>query len=193
MSHSITLNDWPSAHATLVKVAEWIKGRTIQGRAVTLTVKEQRRTIPQNSHIHPVVTRIAKALGRPTDDESLRVLRRLLVEQWQHETRRRAREPSVEDASLGAEPASHPPDARASRPAIERDGDAEAFVAIGHRRGVVGVEDPVERALALRQRGGDECRQRLAASHCELLATAVDHCCLLLVTASRGYGGCRPR
>ena len=54
-----------------------------------VTVKPPGRTLEQNSMIHPVVEVIAKALGRPTDKESLRRLRYLLLEQWRNETERK--------------------------------------------------------------------------------------------------------
>lgn len=53
-----------------------------------VTVKPPSRTLDQNSIIHPVVENIARLLNRPTDKESLRQLRYLLLEQWQHETNR---------------------------------------------------------------------------------------------------------
>ena len=57
-----------------------------EGYAVT--VQPPRRTLDQNSLIHPAIATLAKALGRPTDVESLRQLRYLLLEQWRHETGR---------------------------------------------------------------------------------------------------------
>lgn len=53
-----------------------------------VTVKPPGRTLDQNSLIHPCIESIAIALGRPTDKESLRQLRYLLLEQWAHETNR---------------------------------------------------------------------------------------------------------
>lgn len=53
-----------------------------------LTFSPKRRTLPQNAHIHPVIERLATALGREKDEESLRKLRWLLLEQWRHETDR---------------------------------------------------------------------------------------------------------
>lgn len=88
MTHTTTLRTWPEASDILARSAAWIRRRVEAGKPVTLTLKEQRRTIPQNSHIHPVIGRIAKALGRQTDQESLRKLRYLLLEQWRHETGR---------------------------------------------------------------------------------------------------------
>ena len=88
MTHTATFTDWPSAHAWLQRLAAWAKGNTQKGQAVTIIAKQAKRTSPQNAHIHPVVGRIAKAVGRATDEESLRVLRRLLVEQWESETQR---------------------------------------------------------------------------------------------------------
>ena len=88
MTHTATFSDWPSLDAALQRLRHWGKGRVLQGRPVTIVAKEAKRTVPQNSHIHPIVAKIAKAVGRATDDESLRVLRRLLVEQWESETGR---------------------------------------------------------------------------------------------------------
>jgi hypothetical protein len=53
-----------------------------------VTVKAPGRTVDQNSLIHPVIARIAKAINRPLDVESLRQLRYLLLEQWMHDTNR---------------------------------------------------------------------------------------------------------
>lgn len=48
-----------------------------------------KRSLDQNSLIHPVIGKLARTLGRPTDVESLRQLRYLLLEQWRHETNRK--------------------------------------------------------------------------------------------------------
>jgi hypothetical protein len=88
MTHTVTLTNPQQAHDILTRAGQWIKGRVMQGRPVTLTLREAKRTLPQNSLIHPCVISIAKALGRPTDAESLRKLRYLLLEQWRHETGR---------------------------------------------------------------------------------------------------------
>lgn len=53
-----------------------------------VTFAPKKRTLPQNAHIHPVIERLADALKRPKDEESLRKLRWLLLEQWRHETGR---------------------------------------------------------------------------------------------------------
>lgn len=86
--HAITLTNEAQAHQVMVSAWAWIKSRVSAGKPVSLQLKEQRRTIPQNQHIHPVVLKIAKTAGRATDAESLRVLRYLLLEQWRHETNR---------------------------------------------------------------------------------------------------------
>ena len=51
-------------------------------------VEPPKRTMDQNSLIHPVIGNLARTLVRPTDTESLRQLRYLLLEQWRHETGR---------------------------------------------------------------------------------------------------------
>jgi hypothetical protein len=53
-----------------------------------VTIKPPTRTLAQNSAIHPVIKEIAVEAERPTDEESLRVLRYLLLEQWRAETKR---------------------------------------------------------------------------------------------------------
>ena len=88
MTHTAELLTWQQAAPILERACDWIKRRVEAGKPVRLTLAEQRRTLPQNSHIHPCVTSIAKALGRPTDKESLRRLRYLLLEQWRFETGR---------------------------------------------------------------------------------------------------------
>lgn len=51
-------------------------------------IEPPKRTLDQNALIHPTIATLARALGRPTDVESLRQLRYLLLEQWRHETGR---------------------------------------------------------------------------------------------------------
>lgn len=53
-----------------------------------VTIKPPGRTLAQNSAIHPVVKEIAVDAEWATDEESLRKLRYLLLEQWRSETRR---------------------------------------------------------------------------------------------------------
>ena len=98
MSHTATFSSWAEAHGWIQRLAEWAKANTLQGRQVTITAKQVKRTLPQNAHVHAAVTGIAKALGRPTDTESLRKLRYLLLEQWRHET---GRAPSFERSNDG--------------------------------------------------------------------------------------------
>jgi len=54
----------------------------------TVKVSPPTRSLAQNSMVHPVVETLARLLDRPTDKESLRQLRYLLLEQWMHETNR---------------------------------------------------------------------------------------------------------
>ena len=51
-------------------------------------VEPPKRSLEMNSAIHPLIREIANDAGRPTDEESLRVLRYLLLEAWRNETRR---------------------------------------------------------------------------------------------------------
>jgi len=61
-------------------------GEAPQGWRVKL--EPPKRTLDQNALIHPVIGKLAQTLVRPTDVESLRQLRYLLLEQWRHETGR---------------------------------------------------------------------------------------------------------
>ena len=68
------------------RCADWVLRDAPEGwRVVGMP---PRRTLAQNDLIHPTVETIAKAIGRPTDKNSLRKLRRLLLEQWRNETGR---------------------------------------------------------------------------------------------------------
>ncbi len=68
------------------RVAAWIVEKAPTGWRVEC--KPPKRTLDQNSLIHPTIAVIARALGRPLDVESLRQLRYLLLEQWRFETQR---------------------------------------------------------------------------------------------------------
>lgn len=69
-----------------LRASEYIRTEAPEGYVVT--VKPPGRTLDQNAAIHPIIASIALLLGRPTDKESLRQLRYLLLEQWMHETDR---------------------------------------------------------------------------------------------------------
>ena len=88
--HTVTIATDSQAADILGKAAAWIKRQIGNGKRVRLTLADDRRTLPQNAHIHPVVRRLAKQLGRPADAEALRKLRYLLLEQWRAETGRGA-------------------------------------------------------------------------------------------------------
>ena len=86
--HVTTLHNAQQAHQVLERLWAWAKPRLIAGQRLRLTIAEEKRTLPQNNLIHPTVKAIAKAAGRPTDEDSLKRLRLLMLEQWRTETRR---------------------------------------------------------------------------------------------------------
>ncbi len=88
MSHTTTLYSQQQFGEVLESMCAWVQRRLADGKKVTLTVADEKRSLPQNHMIHPVVRRIAKAAGRPTDEADLTKLRYLLLEQWRHETNR---------------------------------------------------------------------------------------------------------
>ena len=86
--HTVTIATTSQAAEIIEKAAAWIRRRVESGQRVRLPLADEKRTLAQNAHIHPVVRQIAKQIGRPTDEESLCKLRYLLLEQWRHETGR---------------------------------------------------------------------------------------------------------
>lgn len=86
--HTVTISTSSQATEILGKAAAWIRRRVESGKRVRLTLADEKRTLPQNAHLHPTIRKLARQLDRPTDDESLCKLRYLLLEQWRHETGR---------------------------------------------------------------------------------------------------------
>lgn len=89
MSRTTILYNQQQGYEVLTSLWAWLKPRLSDGKKVTLTVAEEKRSAPQNAHVHPVVRRIAKAAGRPTNEDSLKTLRYLLLEQWRFEAQKR--------------------------------------------------------------------------------------------------------
>lgn len=85
MSHTATLFNPQQAHEVITSLWVWAKPRLIAGHKMTLTLKEQPRTLPQNDHIQRLVRSIGVKIGNKDHDR----LRMLLVEQWRHETGRK--------------------------------------------------------------------------------------------------------
>lgn len=84
MAHTTTLHNAEQAHQILRQLWDWAKPRLMAGHKLTLSVADEKRTKPQNDHIHPLVRAIAKQSGYTDEDQ----LRMLLVEQWRAETGR---------------------------------------------------------------------------------------------------------
>jgi hypothetical protein len=84
--HSITLANPQHGHQTIERLWAWMKPRLLQGRRVTLSVAEEKRSLPQNDKLQALVRDIGRAAEYPDHDR----LRLLLCEQWRHETRRPA-------------------------------------------------------------------------------------------------------
>ena len=85
---SITLYSQAQAQQIIARLAEWMTPRLKDGKRLRLSIGEETRSLPQNALIHPTVRSIARAAGRPTDEESLRRLRYLMLEQWRADTGR---------------------------------------------------------------------------------------------------------
>jgi hypothetical protein len=91
MSHTITLTSPQQAHAVWTQAWQWVKGRTLQGKPVTLTLKEEARSSDQNALLHALLTDIAKTREWAGKKRDVEVWKRLMVAAWS-----RARGESVE-------------------------------------------------------------------------------------------------
>jgi hypothetical protein len=89
VNYFAVLHNAQQAHACITAMYQTLKPWLVAGHKFHLKVTQEKRSTPQNSKIHPVVREIAEAAKRPTDDESLRVLRYLLLEKWRYDTGRR--------------------------------------------------------------------------------------------------------
>jgi hypothetical protein len=86
MTHAITLFNAQQGHEVISSLWTWLKPRLLQGRSVTLSVAEEKRTLPQNDKLQKLVREIGKAIDYKDHD----LLRVLLCEKWRHETSRPA-------------------------------------------------------------------------------------------------------
>jgi hypothetical protein len=87
MYQTILYNE-AQARTTLRSLWEWVRPRVEDGKRLRLSIEEERRTLPQNNLIHPTVRDLAREAGRSTDEDALRKLRYMLLEQWRFETKR---------------------------------------------------------------------------------------------------------
>lgn len=82
MSHSIVLRDMAQAHAIIRRSTAWIMRRLGDGRAVVMTLEDERRNLEQNALLHALLTDISKRrewAGRKRDAECWK---RLFVAAW---------------------------------------------------------------------------------------------------------------
>lgn len=82
MSHSIVLRDMAQAHAIIRRSTEWIMRRLGDGRAVVMTLEDERRNLEQNALLHALLTDISRRrewAGKRRDPETWK---RLFVAAW---------------------------------------------------------------------------------------------------------------
>ena len=82
MSHTVTLRNWQHASEVLRKSADWIKVRVMTGRAVTLTLAEQKRSNAQNALLHALLTDISKTREWAGSRHDIETWKRLLTASW---------------------------------------------------------------------------------------------------------------
>lgn len=82
------LYNYQQAHQTILDLMPRIKARLQAGNVLTLTIKEENRSLDQNSMFHALIGQIAQQaqhFGAQWDTESFK---RFLIDQWAHETGR---------------------------------------------------------------------------------------------------------
>lgn len=82
MSHTITLRDADQAEGAIARAAKWIMRRVADGRAVVLTLEDERRNLEQNALLHALLSDIASThewCGKRRDVETWK---RLFVAAW---------------------------------------------------------------------------------------------------------------
>lgn len=82
MSHTITLRSAAQAESIIRKASDWIRRRVSDGRAVVLTLEDERRNLEQNALLHALLTDISRRhewAGRRRDPECWK---RLFVAAW---------------------------------------------------------------------------------------------------------------
>jgi hypothetical protein len=82
VSYAVTLRNWQQARTTLDSLAEWIKRRTMSGRAVVLQVADECRSTEQNAMLHAMLTDISRRREWAGERQDVETWKRLLVGAW---------------------------------------------------------------------------------------------------------------
>ena len=82
MSHTVTLRCPAQAATILQRAAEWIGRRVADGRAVTLTLEDEKRNTAQNALLHAILTEISNTREWAGKRRDVETWKRLLVAAW---------------------------------------------------------------------------------------------------------------
>lgn len=78
MTHTTVLDNPQEAHVTLQRLWGWLKPRLLQGQRITLSVEEERRSLPQNAKFHALCRNLEFArvewAGKPRCADEWKVL-----------------------------------------------------------------------------------------------------------------------
>lgn len=80
--HTVTLRHPAQAATILQRAAEWITRRIADGRAVTLTLEDERRNNSQNALLHAILTEISREREWAGKTRDVETWKRLLVAAW---------------------------------------------------------------------------------------------------------------
>ena len=73
MSHTITLESPQQAHEVWTRAWQWVKGRTLQGRRVTLTLQDETRSLEQNDLMWAILSDFSRQLLWPVDGQMVKM------------------------------------------------------------------------------------------------------------------------
>jgi hypothetical protein len=82
MTYAVTLRTWEQAKPTLAKLTEWVRQRTLNGRAVVLQAADECRSTEQNAMLHALLTDISKRRKWAGERQDVETWKRLLVGAW---------------------------------------------------------------------------------------------------------------
>ena len=80
--HTVTLRHPTQAATILQRASEWITRRVSDGRAVTLTLEDERRNNSQNALLHAILTEISQTREWAGKKRDVETWKRLMVAAW---------------------------------------------------------------------------------------------------------------
>lgn len=80
------LTNRQQAHQVITQIWEQAKAQLQAGKRLTIELKEEQRTLPENALLHALITQIAKTQEWAGSKQSVETWKRLFVSAWARET-----------------------------------------------------------------------------------------------------------